>query len=318
MPRAGEAEHHVADLDAPAADDVVALDDADAEAGHVVIARLVEVGQDRRFAADQGAVGLHAAVADPFDEIARQGRVVLRHGEVVEEHQRLAARAKAIVDRHGDEVDADRVVLAGQRRDLELAADAVGAGNQDRMAIISSEQAGIVIEAEKAGEAADYPFPPQNGGGRQDARRVRPLEQGRHARQGLLVQVEVEAGGLVRQGRLVRHRVISAARRRRTTGLDIRRSTRGVLVLAPMSWRPRSAWVPTSGRSASRVLASRDAERPGTGSHAERGNQKAVACQWSGPWASPAGRVERGLVSLVSGGSGCSSEANNFSALSGC
>ena len=161
---AGQAEHHVAGLDGPAVDDVVALDDADAEAGHVVIARLVEVGQDGRLAADQGAVGLHAAVADALDEIARQGRIVLRHREVVEEQQRLAAGAEAVVDRHGDEVDADRVVLVHQRGDLELGADAVGAGDEDGMAIVAGEQPAVVVEAEQAGEAAEAV---------EDARRVR-------------------------------------------------------------------------------------------------------------------------------------------------
>ena len=99
-----------------AVDDAVALDDADAEAGHVVIAGLIEVGQDRRLAADQGAVGFHAAVADALDESLGQGRVVLRHRQVIEEHERLAAGAEAVVDRHGDEVDADGVVLVHQRR----------------------------------------------------------------------------------------------------------------------------------------------------------------------------------------------------------
>ena len=178
-------------LDGPAVDDVVALDDADAEAGHVVIARLVEVRQDGRLAADQGAVGLHAAVADALDQIARQGRIVLRHGQVVEEQQRLAAGAEAVVDRHGDQVDADGVVLADQAGDLELAADAVGAGDEDGMAIIAGEQAAVVIEAEEAGETAEAV---------EDARRVRAPEKRQHAGQALLVEIEVEAGGLVGQG----------------------------------------------------------------------------------------------------------------------
>ena len=39
------------------------LDHADAKAGQVVIAGGVDVGQDGRLAAEQGAVGLDAAVA---------------------------------------------------------------------------------------------------------------------------------------------------------------------------------------------------------------------------------------------------------------
>ena len=125
------------------------------------------------------------------------GRVVLGHGEVVEEQQRLAAGAEAIVDRHGDEVDADGVVLAHQRGDLELAADAVGAGDQHGVAVVAGEEAGVVVEAEEAGEAAEAV---------EDARRVRAAEEGRHAGQALLVDVEIQAGGTV--GQFVRRRLV--------------------------------------------------------------------------------------------------------------
>src|SRR5262249_25877119 len=153
--RAGEAEHLVAGARATAVDDGLALDDADTEAGHVEVAGLVEVRQDRRLAADERTIGVHAAVADALDELPRQFGVVLRHGEVVEEHQRFAAGAEAVVDGHGDEVDADRVVLVAQHRNLELAADAVGAGDDDGVLVVASEEAVVEVEADQAGEAAE-------------------------------------------------------------------------------------------------------------------------------------------------------------------
>ena len=69
--RAGQADDLVARADLLAVEDLLALDHADAEAGQVVLARLVELGQDRRLAAEQGALGLDAAVADPLDDLAR-------------------------------------------------------------------------------------------------------------------------------------------------------------------------------------------------------------------------------------------------------
>ena len=87
-----------------------------AEAGHVEVAGLVEVGQDRRLAADERALGLDAAVGDALHELLGQRRVVLRHRDVVEEHERFAAGADEVVHRHGDEVDADGVVLLHQAR----------------------------------------------------------------------------------------------------------------------------------------------------------------------------------------------------------
>ena len=50
---------------------------------------------------------------------------------------RTAARRRrqAVVDAHGDQVDADRVVPPGQEGQLELGADAVGARHQQRLAV---------------------------------------------------------------------------------------------------------------------------------------------------------------------------------------
>ena len=66
--RAGQADDLVARADVAAVEDVLPLDDPDAEPGQVVFALLVEVGQDRRLAAQQRALGLDAAVADPLDD----------------------------------------------------------------------------------------------------------------------------------------------------------------------------------------------------------------------------------------------------------
>ena len=152
---AGQAENDVADLDALAVDDAIAFDDADAEPGHVVVARLVEVGQNRRLAADQRTLRIHAAVADALDQLADQGRIVLGQGDVVEKEQRFAAGAQAIVNGHGHEIDANRVVLVHQPGDLELGTDAVGAGNEHGPAIVLGEQPAVVVEAEETGKAAE-------------------------------------------------------------------------------------------------------------------------------------------------------------------
>ena len=53
---------------------------------------------------------------------------------VIEEEQRLGALDQNVVDAHRHQVDADRVVLAEREGQLELGADAVGAGDQHRLA----------------------------------------------------------------------------------------------------------------------------------------------------------------------------------------
>ena len=57
----GDADGHVVRLDRPAVDDPLAVGHTDAEAGQIVIAGGVDIGQDGRLAAQQGAVGLDAA-----------------------------------------------------------------------------------------------------------------------------------------------------------------------------------------------------------------------------------------------------------------
>src|SRR5262249_7489233 len=102
--------------------------------------------------------------------------------EVVEEEQRLGALHDEVVDAHGDEVDADGVVPAGGDGELELGADAVGGGDQDRVTVARS------LGVEEGAEAAE-------AGGRAAA--------GRGARQRLdrldqrVAGVDVDAGGFV-------------------------------------------------------------------------------------------------------------------------
>ena len=65
------------------------------------------------------------------------------------EEQRLGALHHDVVDRHRHEVDADAVMQAGLDRDLDLGADAIGGGDQNRVL----EARGLQVE--QAAEAAD-------------------------------------------------------------------------------------------------------------------------------------------------------------------
>ena len=147
--RGRQPDQHVADDDVAARQDLAALDGADGKAGKVVVARLVHARHLGRLAADQRAAGLPAAVGDAGDDRPRGLHVELAAGEIVEEEQRLGALDDEVVDAHGDEIDADRGVPAGVDGDLELGADAVVGGDQDRIA-----EAGA-LEVEQAAEAAE-------------------------------------------------------------------------------------------------------------------------------------------------------------------
>ena len=132
--RRGEAENDVARPTSLRGRSSLALDGADREAGEVEVAALIEPRHLGGLAADQGGAGDPAALGDAGDELDRVSRLELAGGEIVEEEQRLGALDDEIVDAHGDEVDADRVEDAGVDGDLQLGADAVGGGDQDRVA----------------------------------------------------------------------------------------------------------------------------------------------------------------------------------------
>ncbi len=128
---------------------------ADRKAGKVIVAVLVEARHLGGLAADQRAAGLAAAFGDAGHDRCRGVRIELAAGKIVEEEQRLGALDHEVVDRHGDEVDADAGMDAGFDRDLHLGADAVGGGHQDRVLEACR------LQVEQAAEAADFGVGPR-------------------------------------------------------------------------------------------------------------------------------------------------------------
>ena len=142
-------EHDIARRDGVSRQHPAALHGADREAGEVVVAPGIEAGQFGGFPADQRASGPAAAFGDAGDDVGRHVRLELSGAEIIQKEQRLGAGDDQIVHAHGDEVDADRPVAAGLDGDAQFGADAVGRGDQDRIAV-----AGFG-EVEQAAEAAD-------------------------------------------------------------------------------------------------------------------------------------------------------------------
>ena len=77
--------------------------------------------------------------ATPLDDRPPPAPARPPDGQVVEEEQRLGARAHHVVGAHRHQVDAHRVEAAGQPGDLELGADAVG-GGREQLAVADAEQ----------------------------------------------------------------------------------------------------------------------------------------------------------------------------------
>ena len=145
----GEAQQDVAGGDVGPGQAPGPLDRADREAREIVVARPVVVRHLGALAADQRAARLAATLGNPRDHLARLLRLELGGGEIVQEEQRLGALDDEVVDAHRDQVDAGDAMPAALRQKLQLGADAVGRGDQDRIAKTGLPQ------VEQAAETAD-------------------------------------------------------------------------------------------------------------------------------------------------------------------
>ena len=112
----------------------VTLHRADDEAGDVVLTFGVEARHLGGLAAQQRAPVVLAAAGQPLDDLLRHVRRQASGRQVVEKEQRHRALHQDVVDAVIHEVHANGVVTTGHERDLQLGADAVGAGDQHRIA----------------------------------------------------------------------------------------------------------------------------------------------------------------------------------------
>ena len=106
-----------------------------------------------RLAAHQRAVGLDAALGHALDDLCDLLRDVAAAGDVVQEDQRLGTGADDVVDAHGHAVDADGVMLVQEHGQLQLGADAVGAGDEDRVLVTGAVQLKQAAEAAQTADA---------------------------------------------------------------------------------------------------------------------------------------------------------------------
>ena len=134
-PAGSEPEEYIARDRAASVDDGVVLDHADAETREIVVGVRVHARHLRGLAADEGHASQFAAARDTLDDPVRDLLVEPTGGKVVEKIQRLGALNDDVVGAHGDQIDADPMVVAGVDGEPQLGADAIGSRDQDRSAI---------------------------------------------------------------------------------------------------------------------------------------------------------------------------------------
>ncbi len=149
-PGGRQPDHRIADGDIGQRQQRAALGRTDRKSAEVVIAILVEAGHFGGLATDQRATGFPAAFRDAGHDRRGGLRIELAAGEIIQKEQRLGALDHEIVDRHRHQIDADAAMQAGLDRDLELGADTIGGGDQDRVGKARG------LEVEQAAEAADF------------------------------------------------------------------------------------------------------------------------------------------------------------------
>ena len=157
-PTAGDGHDAVAWHDQPAVDQLVGLDHGHAEAGQVVAARTVEARHLRRFAPQQGAAALAAAIGDALHHLGQRLGAEPARGDVIEKEEGGGAAGDHIVHAHRHQIDAHPVVNAMGLGQFKLGAHPVGAGHQQGVA-----QAGG--QAAEPPEAAQAPHHLRSAGG---------------------------------------------------------------------------------------------------------------------------------------------------------
>jgi hypothetical protein len=159
----GQAQDRVAGLNALGIEEALALDHGDGKTREVVLATGIEARKFRGFAAQQRAPGLQATLGNAGDDRGGDLDVQATAGEIVQEEDGFGTGAQDVVDAHGHQIDADGGVAAGQERELELGADAIGAGHEHGIppAAVQREQA---TESAESAEDPGAPGAASQGG----------------------------------------------------------------------------------------------------------------------------------------------------------
>ena len=125
-----QADDRVADFDARAVDQPLALDDPDTRAGEVELVVLVDPGKLCRLPADERDAGVAADLRRALDELCDLLEVDPVRGDVVEEEERIGAARQDVVDAVRGEVGAAVAKRAARAREDQLGADGVRGGGQ--------------------------------------------------------------------------------------------------------------------------------------------------------------------------------------------
>ena len=148
-----QAQDHIARADVCGVEHLGTVDDAHGKAGKVVVGRSHNARVLGHLAAHERAARELAAVCHALDDLCHVLGLDVADGNIVQKEERLGARSQNVVDAHGDQVLAHRLVTVHDLGEDELGAHAVGTADQDRVFHILKR--GGREQAAKATDAAD-------------------------------------------------------------------------------------------------------------------------------------------------------------------
>ena len=128
-----QAQDHVAGADIRGVEHLGTIDDAHGKAGEVVVGRSHDARVLGHLAAHERATRELAAVGHTLDDLCHVLGLDVTDGNVVQEEQRLGARSQNVVDAHGDQVLAHRLMTVHDLGEHEFGAHAVGTAHQHGM-----------------------------------------------------------------------------------------------------------------------------------------------------------------------------------------
>ena len=128
-----QAQDHVAGTNIRGVEHLGTVDDAHGKAGKVVVGRSHDARVLGHLAAHERAARELAAVGHALDDLCHVLGLDVADGNVVQEEQRLGARSQNVVDAHGDQVLAHRLVTIHDLGEHKFGAHAVGTADQNRV-----------------------------------------------------------------------------------------------------------------------------------------------------------------------------------------
>ena len=149
----GQGDDDIAGLHGLVIEDLFLVHNAHGETGQIVLVLRHHARVLSGLAAHQRTVSLDAALGHTLDDLGDLLGDVAAAGDVVEEDQRFCTGADDVVDAHSHAVDADGVVLVHDHGDLQLGADAVGAGDEDGVLVAGAVQLKQATEAAQTTDA---------------------------------------------------------------------------------------------------------------------------------------------------------------------